>query len=392
MALKRILLGTTALLTAGNLAASLASAAEVKPLGALDISLGGYSRWYTFLGDVKEKTQRHTGSYAMRNDNEFYVFASNTDEATGIVYGTRLQFNADSNGPPGTDEMFVFIRGKFGEFRFGDKDGPADSMKLGAFTIAAFSGGLDGVGSWDSPALVNGADSGDQTKVMYYTPVLAGFQAGVGFSPHIGSSQNGQNMGQTNDGGPDDWLEGGLAYTGAFPNVSVLASITGGWGHFNGGGAGGRDAYLLYGGSALTLWGFKLAGGIGYEKGARPLAFTAGSNVAPTFGLVNGSSNGNYIGGVTFARDASYSWFNVGAAYAFGPANVSINYGKTINTDTEDGFTGTKSPQPYAVILGVDVGVAPGLVVGGEAQKFEGGDGNSSNDGYIGLVGVRLAF
>jgi len=382
MALKKILLGTTALLTAAGLAGA-ASAAEVKPLGALDINLGGFARQYLFLGDLKDKTGRNTGSYDLRTDTEVYVYVRGKDEATGLEYGANIELEADTNTTSDSDEAFTFIRGQFGEFRFGDDDGAADNGKVGAYTIAAFSGGLDAVGPFDMPALVDGADSGDDTKVIYYSPNFAGFQAGISWTPHVGSS--GTDIGTTD--GPsinsvDDLFEGIVSYKGNFGDIGVLAALIGTYGHFNDGGSGDDETYKIYGGTAITAFGLKFGGGLGYQKGARPLNLD-----------VDGASSGNYEGGVGFARDASYKWYNLGVGATFGPANVSVNWGQAFDTNGGANFPGgAKEPEPYALILGADVGVAPGLVVGGELEYFEGGDGTGGNDGVLGLVGVRLAF
>jgi len=129
MALKKILLGTTALLTAAGLAGA-ASAAEIKPLGALDINLGGFARQYLFLGDLKDKTGRNTGSYDLRTDTEVYVYVRGKDEATGLEYGANIELEADTNSTSDADEAFTFIRGQFGEFRFGDDDGAVTTARL----------------------------------------------------------------------------------------------------------------------------------------------------------------------------------------------------------------------------------------------------------------------
>lgn len=375
MALKRILLGTTALLTAGAL--STVEAAEVKPLGALDINIGGFARWYAFVGDLKEKTQTKSGSYDFRTDTEVYVYVRGTDEATGLEYGANIELEADTNTTANADEMFVFIRGNFGEFRFGDDDGAADNGKIGAFTIAAFSGGIDGVGPLDMGAVVDGPDSGDDTKIIYYTPVFTGFQAGISFTPHAGDS--GTSIGTTDSGGVDDLFEGLVSYRGNFGDVALLTAITGSYGHFNSDGPGTSDFYKGYGGAALTIFGFKLAGGFGYVQGGAP-----------------GVESGN-AGTAQFERGSDYTWFNAGAAATFGPANVSVSYGQVIDASRDDEYTGGDS-EPYEVVGGVDVAVAPGLVVGGEVAYFDNDITESESafgedsDGVLGLVGVRLAF
>ena len=49
------------------------------------------------------------------------------------------------------------------------------------------------------------------TKVIYYSPEVAGFHLGVSYSPR-----------DTDDGGLEDFLEAGLAYTGSLGEVDAL--------------------------------------------------------------------------------------------------------------------------------------------------------------------------
>src|SRR5690606_31005040 len=100
-----------------------AQAAEIKPGGALDITVSGFARWYGFYGDLKEKTQTRSGSHDFRNDMEVFIYANGQDEATGLRYGARIELEADTSSDGNADETWVYISGNFGEFRFGDEDG-----------------------------------------------------------------------------------------------------------------------------------------------------------------------------------------------------------------------------------------------------------------------------
>jgi outer membrane protein OmpU len=368
MNMKKVLLGSTALLGAGLMGLGGAQAAEVRPGGALDITVSGFARWYAVIGDIEEKTgDDSNGAYDFRNDTEVYVNSRATDEATGLVYGAQIELEADTDQSLNTDETFVFVRGNFGEFRFGDDDGAGDNMKIGAYTLAAFSGGLDGVGPLDSASLVDGPDSGDATKVIYYTPNFGGFQAGISYTPSSGSS--GQDLRSTDDGSVDDIVEGGLAYRGNFGNFGMVGSVIGSWGEHNT--LGNDDFWKVYTGLNVTAFGFTFGGGWGTADGARP-------------------SDG---GGVLLENEADYQWYNVGAGAKLGPANVSVNWGHAYKASSD--VAGVDEAEPKQFVFGVDFGVAPGLVVGGEVSWFDldvdRGDG-PDDDGVLGIVGIRLAF
>jgi hypothetical protein len=392
MTIKKLLLGSTALIGAGLLGSMVApagaGAAEVRPVGALDIQVGGFMRWYAFAGHIGGKTQRdnqNAGSYDFRNDTEIFVFATGKDEATGLDYGARVELEADGDSGPNGDETWAWIRGTFGEFRFGDEDGGSDLQKVGAYTFAAFSGGLDGVGPIGLDATVQGANSGDNTKIIYITPTIAGFNGIVSYTPRTGADANGRGIGgNTDDGNVDDLIEGGIAYRGTFGDVGLLASVIGHYGHFNNSGSGTSDTYKIYGGLNVSIAGINFGGGYGYGQGIGVRGGRAG---------VTGDNTGAASGDGIFERGTDYQWFNLGAGAKLGPANVSIGYGQVIDNNRQDDFTDN---EPWQVVLGADVGIAPGLVVGGEIAYFDmdlsKGQRSRSDSGVLGLVGVRTAF
>jgi outer membrane protein OmpU len=387
MTIKKLLLGSTALIGAGLLTVGApqgVSAAEIKPLGALDIQVGGFMRWYALSGAIAGKRQvRDSSSRDFRNDTEVFVYARGTDEATGLRYGAFIELEADTNTTGNADETFVFIEGNFGQFRFGDKDGGSDTQKIGAFTLAAFSGGIDGVGPIDMGATVSGANSGDDTKIIYITPTIAGFNAVVSYTPHV--SSQGQDLSGTSSNQPKDLFEGGIAYRGNFGGVGIITSVIGHYGWFEAGPARGNpgtdsgqsgagETWKVYGGAVVDISGFRLGGGVGTGQGI----------------------GANQAGAAVFQRGSDVSWFNLGGAAKLGPANVSLTYGQVF--DGKDGPTG-RSREPWEVVLGADFGVAPGLVVGGELVYFNvsgdsvsAGGAGRTDTGWVGLVGVRAGF
>ena len=149
MTLRRILLGTSAMVGAGLLAAAAPApvqAAEVKPGGALDLTLTGFLRFEAFGGEQDDRALDDTLSRGLdfRNDTEVHVLARGKSEETGIEYGATVEFEADTNQSLNTDETWLFLRGGWGEVRMGDEDGAADNSTVGAQTIAAGTGGIDG--------------------------------------------------------------------------------------------------------------------------------------------------------------------------------------------------------------------------------------------------------
>ena len=189
MNLRGILPGTTAILGAGLVAAgssSLATAAEVLPGGYPDITITGFARFKAHGGDINEARLGDDPNFSneldFSNDTEVHVLARAKSEQTGLEYGGTVEFEADTNRNDNTDETWVFMRGGWGEVRFGDEDGVADNSSVGAQTIAAGTGGIDGsiVDTIGTP-MVFLTNSNDATKVRYYTPSFGGLSLGVSY-------------------------------------------------------------------------------------------------------------------------------------------------------------------------------------------------------------------
>jgi hypothetical protein len=375
MATKNLLLGTTALVGVGLLQIGLPGtvlAAEVLPGGALDVTISGFARFLAAGGDLDNQRNNDnvTTGLDFRNDTEVHVILRGKHDATGMEYGGTVEFEADTNRTDNTDETWLFVRGGFGEARFGDEDGAVDNSAIGAYTIAASTGGIDGT-VVDVLAIspVRPTNSDDATKIRYYTPSFGGFSVGVSYTPNaeIGTVDNANLTNDFLDGvsgdtlAPKDvelgdWFEGAAVYKGAFGDVGLQASLVGSVADVKDeAGLGGDDAWAWYGGTAVDLFGFKVAGGFGDEE----------------FGSLE------------------KTYFNAGGAVKLGPANVSINYGQIIDSD---GYT---ADEPYNIILGADVGPLPGLIVGAELLYFDNDieDPVSDDDnGWVYLGTIRLAF
>ncbi len=117
VAMRRLLLTTSAVVGAGL--ASGALAAEVRPGGALDVTVSGFVRGLAIGGDVDNLRLDPTFSNDLDffNDTEVHVLLKGKHDATGIEYGGTVEFEADTNQTSNTDETWLFLRGGFGEVR-----------------------------------------------------------------------------------------------------------------------------------------------------------------------------------------------------------------------------------------------------------------------------------
>jgi hypothetical protein len=366
--MRTLLLGTTALASAGALSVMMpgaAGAAEVLPGGALNVTISGFIRWRAHSGDLDNQQgnpDQGTG-LDFSNDTEAHVIVRGKHDATGMEYGGTIEFEADTNRNDNTDETWVFVRGGFGELRFGDEDGATDASSVGAYTIAAGTGGIDGsvIDAVDITA-IRPFNSDDATKVRYYTPSFGGFQVGVSYTPNVGD--NGASLvPDTSAIDVGDMVEAAAVYEGAFGGFGIQASLTGFYGDVKNesdvDGLGGDDAQGYYGGLATEVFGFKVAGGWGHDE--------------------VGSGERDY--------------YNVGVGYGIGPVNLSVNYGDVYNND--DDFLGSSS-ESQNLVFSADTALMPGLVLAGDFSLFDNNRDDDiegvDDDGYVWVVRVGLAF
>jgi hypothetical protein len=367
MMLRKVLLGTTAVLGAGLLTAavpSVAGAAEVNAGGYPDLTLSGFARFRAHGGQLDDARLNGTSrDLDFSNDTEVHVIARAKDERTGLEYGGTIEFEADTNRTDNTDETWIFIRGGFGEVRFGDEDGASDNSAVGAQTIAAGTGGIDGsvIDTFAGGATFKLSNTDDATKIRYYTPNFGGFQIGVSYTPQQAALSSGAGNGDLlagKDVTAQNFVEAAAVYKGTVGGVGVLASLTGAVCDWKA--TGDDDCSGIYGGANVDLFGFKLGGGYGTQQ----------------FG------------------DTEKDFFNVGVGAGLGPVNLSVNYGKVIDSD---GLTrnGIAVDNPSNLVFSADYALMPGLVLAGDVGFFDNdvdGDAPTGDSGWQAVGRLGLAF
>ena len=373
MRFRNVVLGSTAML--GALVSGVgAQAAVVGPGGALDLTLTGFARFLAHGGDLDNARLDRTigGGLDFSNDTEVHVLARGRHDASGIEYGGTVEFEADTSSTLNTDETWLFVRTGFGEFRFGDEDGPVDNSKVGGYTLGAGTGGIDGtVIDTIGTKVIAQFDSGDSTKIRYYTPTFAGFSAGVSYTPQVGS--DGQDLATkasiNADGtlGPstraiDDMAEGALVYDGEFGGFGILASAVGAVCDYNAEGSG-DDCSNWGAGLQTSLFGFKLAGSYWTEE----------------------------------LGDAEKTGVTAGIGYGIGPVNLSVTWAKIIDSDNLVSDSGVPLDEPQNLVASADVGLMPGLVLAADIGWFDndadgGLPGSLDDDGYQAVGRLGLAF
>ena len=233
--MRKILLGTTAVVGAALLAPGMATAQQ-----APTVRIGGYFRAYygytqqtspnvtgiTPQGTVNQANvagvgdagiagstaapnngttsstaqSARTGKHDFSTDAEVHVFV-NGKTANGLTYGAVVEIQFDvSEGTGRTarrsytsktgadiDEMYAFIASPtLGQIRFGDEDGPFGGLMNAGFVTNFGTGGV--YGDWQDLVIrpnrttTSPGDMGDNTKIIYLSPQFFGFDFGASWA------------------------------------------------------------------------------------------------------------------------------------------------------------------------------------------------------------------
>ncbi|MET1027796.1 MAG: porin [Dongiaceae bacterium] len=190
--MKRVLLGSSALLAAG-LATNPAFADE-----GIKLSLGGFMRTAVEAnfddheaGDLGNK-RYNDGVFS---DGEVY-FVGKTKLDSGLSVGARVELEAEQANDQ-IDAAFVYFQGGFGEVRVGSLSGALGGLcvtpvggtaNFGAFTqnqtITNANFGVPNNRPFICRSVDGSLGSDKSQKIMYITPNFGGFQLAVSWTPN----------------------------------------------------------------------------------------------------------------------------------------------------------------------------------------------------------------
>ena len=318
----KLLLGSTALVSAGLLMSGSAEAQEMR-VGGIEVVLGGYTEFgAAYANKDTLQDDNDTQNYLFFMDNEVFINANAVTEG-GITYGSKIELEVGS-GDVNEDDAFVdevalFFSGNFGRFELGKEDGAEDVMAINGANAQAGTGGIDGDTRNLTPFVSEVPDTGDDTKITYVTPRVAGFQLGASFVPNTNPSSSASD---DNPGEFKDVVGLGGNWVGALGALDLTVAGTGILGNGQTGDT--DDLRSWEAGALLGFGGFTLGGGVGQN---------------------------------TDAFEADFA--TVGLKYGFGAANVSVGYAFY---DPDDGDT-----QHFGVVSG-DIGLMPGVTLKGDVS------------------------
>lgn len=352
--MKKLLIGTTALVAVG-MAADGALAAEKIKLG-----LGGYWRGFLVAGDGGDNTRSH----GISREGEIY-FSGETTLDNGLRVGTNVQLEAETSADQ-IDNSTIYFAGGFGRVILGSfwgpgvamhYQGPGDKLSGHGNFASHVHTHRPGTNTASTNHNTYVSIAGNRDQIAYYTPRIAGFQLGLGYAPD-NTEENAVGLNTDNDGANAEIIQAGVNYQGNFNDVGVNLSA-------------------VYG----TVGDDETAG-----TNVEPRSFALGANVS--FGAF--SVGGSYKDYDADAATGDATTWEVGGAYSMGPLGVGLTYASNETEDTtgDDELTYVALTSSY--VLG------PGVSVMGGIQYYEWDDdaGAAANedDQTVFVVGTKLDF
>ncbi|WP_169566589.1 porin [Sneathiella limimaris] len=349
--MKKVILGTTALVAASALTAGTASAAEKIKLG-----LGGYLQTSFVVADYDDGDQLPTD---IRHEGEVFFMGSTTLD-NGLTFGVNVQLEARATGDQ-VDETYMYIDGSFGRVLVGSENSAAYLMHYAspspvpAWGLVSPNADASGLGINPS-TYIN--DISDADKITYFTPRFSGFQLGVSYTP---DSDEETGTGASpyavikDEGASDEGFSIAANYTGKFSSVGVAASL----------------GYELVTSDTAEDQD-EIAGGIVID--------VAGFSVGAAYKFTDNDGN---------VDDEERHDYNVGLTYGQGPWKIGVQYAGVDLDDASDGHLDS-------VVVGGQYVLGPGITAFGGVQFWDAEDDLESatvGDGAtIFFVGTSLSF
>lgn len=376
--MKKQLMATTALVAAGVL---VSGAVQAKPT----LTLGG---WFEGIVGVVDDDKTGPGGnhvgFDVQQDSEIHFNGAVTLD-NGIKIRTRLELEGQSQDTgSGTaaesdriDEAYMDISGSFGAIRIGSEDSVAHLMTSshqGSWAVQVGQNLQLDTGDWIEAPSKHAASTSvrlslgdaDSEKVTYFTPRVAGFQAGLSYLPSFSEGDNGEPEAVSEN--PHSGWSLGANYRGKFGGASV--GLAAGYTVMN---------PTSNGADASDPKGWGASGSVGFGDFMIAAGYTSQKNLT------------SETAGTPTAGDDAY---DIGASYKFGKNRVSVAW---VHSEDDSGGTAAGSKDETDAVM---VSYRRDLAAGVQYRlnliyaDYQGGDVGSAddNEGIALTTSVRLAF
>ena len=373
--MKKVLLGSTAIVAAGMIASAPSAIAAEK----MKLSVGGYmEQWFGFTSQDDVTGQDYSG-FSTVSDGEIH-FKGSTKLDNGIKIGVNVQLEAQQGGDQ-IDEQYMTVSGGFGQIIIGDENSAMYKMHYAPsdFGIGTNSGDVT---SWNKPVSDAEGDSiamgghyrapfgatyiepnavNDSAKISYFTPRVSGFQLGLSYAPDGSQDNNGlPNRDTTNT----DYIMVGANFVQKMGGMSV--GISGGYGTVTDDAAGGVEPEATSFGIKLGMGG--VSAGVSYanfsDSGEKDqeginagVAYSSGP-MGVSIAYFHGEKDGNNGDAATLNNQAERDVIHLSAKYAMGPGvTLAGTLGHAVySSDDADLDNSVNESASTYVVMGLKVG------------------------------------
>ena len=373
--MKKILLGSTAIVAAGMIAAVPSADAASK----MKLGVGGYmEQWFGFTSGDDGVAQDYSG-FDIKSDPEIF-FKGSTKLDNGITVGVNVQLEATQNGDQ-IDEQYMFVKGSFGQIIIGDENSAMYKMHYAPsdFGIGMNSGDVT---AWNKPVKDAEGDSinmgshyrspfgatyiepdavNDSAKISYFTPRVSGFQLGLSYGPDGNQDSNGL---PNRDAANTDYIMVGANFKQKMGGMSV--GISGGYGTVTDAAAGGVEPEATNFGIKLGMGG--ISAGVSYanfsDSGEKDqeginagVAYSSGP-MGVSIAYFHGEKDGNNGDAATLNNQAERDVIHLSAKYAMGPGvTLAGTLGHAVySSDDADLDNSVNESASTYVVMGLKVG------------------------------------
>jgi hypothetical protein len=379
--MKKQLIGTTALVSAGLLAGS-AVGQDALAADPLSLSIGGYYQVGIEYRDEDDSTGEpgsNLQDLGVYDDGEIQFTASTTlDNGIGVKVRVEMEAKNQGGGATHTDERYLNFSGSFGQLRIGSDDDAAYAMQyqapVGAYqigvnttTFAVPSTGGNAITSYPTTYI---SASSDSQKVIWFSPRMAGFQLGLSYAPDAGSTNESNLPQNDNDPGEqDDAFSVGLNFVETFGDIDV--AVAGGYNQAS------KEAQVTGGTNVDDLEQFSAGLNVGFS------GFTVGASALwSNRGLDNNGDN--------------FTW-DAGVTYATGPITVGFTWLTSEVEDANQTSSATAGDDELdSAVISATYNMGPGVDVWGGVKWFDyqsaDNDDADENEGYILAIGSSVSF
>ena len=202
--MKKLLLGSTALVVGGLMAAPAMAADPIK------MGVGGYYTFYGAAGAIDPTnafngTQTSYKGFAFIQEGEIhFIGQTKLDNGTSVGLTVELEAWNPSSAVANAqiDEAFLFAFGDWGRIEVGSRDAASYRMYYGSPSALIGWGAIQHNHNWANASVLanNKAYRGtiastitpewqDVNRINFFTPRFAGLQIGVGYAPKLNNAQ-----------------------------------------------------------------------------------------------------------------------------------------------------------------------------------------------------------